>query len=204
MASRIIHICIADKLAKIHNLNYRCFLLGSIAPDAHYPNLPPHVGSHFALPEEKRKVNNFIDYPIFIHKYLNNNRNDFFLGYYCHLISDEIWYSDIYTKYILANNENDILSRMELVYRDYRRLNGKVIQYYCINDLSNISLDLLDGLRMEEIDLTAFENILEEAKTDFNYGMESNEPLELLEFEEITNYINKAVCECSAAIKKYL
>lgn len=204
MASRIIHICIAEKLAKKFSLNYDKFLLGSIAPDA--PSLYSTFSftSHFALPSEKREGNKFIDYASFIDKYINSNSDDFFLGYYCHLICDNIWHSDIYTKCIINTNSNESQARMETAYKDYRRLNGKVIEFYALEDLKNISIKTIDNVEMEEINFKDIEDILKEAKKDFDYGTEVDGPLEILEFDMIQEYISKATLECSNVIKKHL
>ena len=131
MASTIMHIAIAENIyRKINNkndINYYDFILGSIAPD-----ISKQIG-------EDKKLSHFIyddssnpDLISFLNKYRDSLTNSFMLGYYVHLFSDRLFYSeflplfvrdDIINSYVKCLDGNTLnMSRDErksLLYNDY-------------------------------------------------------------------------------------
>lgn len=142
MASALIHLAVAKKVAeKINIENDRHYLLGSISPD-----IAKFVGS-------QRKVSHFIpensdsDTPnieIFLSKYKNYLNNDYELGYYVHLLTDVLWFSEFLPNFVkgdcLVSRTGELLHFPEdellaILYDDYTNLNPEVLSYYNL-DLS--------------------------------------------------------------------
>ena len=98
MATWIAHLRIANNLIQELNIqNHIDFIVGNIGPDCGVPNEdwskfdPPGEISHW-----RNKINNKIDYENFYSKFCVNNSSDFYLGYYVHLLTDDIWINIIY------------------------------------------------------------------------------------------------------------
>ncbi len=110
MATWGAHFRIAENVLKEYpNLNRKFFAIGNIAPDCGIPNenwtsfIPPKEVSHFAV----SKMNNFLEIKLdkfilndieFFSKYLMDinlgslkSDQSFFLGYFAHLITDNLW-----------------------------------------------------------------------------------------------------------------
>ena len=164
MASTIMHIAIAENIyRKINNkneINYYDFILGSIAPD-----ISKQVG-------EDKKISHFIyddssnpDLISFLNKYRDSLTNSFMLGYYVHLFSDRLFYSeflplfvrdDIINSYVKCLDGNTLnMSKDERKsYDDYKMP---------ICDIEEIDLSKLPVL-IDNIGI-----IIENATNDKNY-----------------------------------
>lgn len=102
----MIHLRIADELC--HRLNIKSkieFILGNIAPDSGVPSeggfAPPKSVSHFYA--DDRRDGRHIHEELFAERYLTpalrsaytDKEDSFYLGYYVHLITDNIWVRNI-------------------------------------------------------------------------------------------------------------
>lgn len=93
MASWLIHLRITDELMKVLDISdEEKFVVGNIAPDCGVPlpegnYNPPTSVTHWG--GENHKAN--IDYKGFYEEYLRNKQNDFYLGYFTHLVTDYYW-----------------------------------------------------------------------------------------------------------------
>ena len=189
MASTIMHIAIAENIyRKINNnkneINYYDFILGSIAPD-----ISKQVG-------DDKKISHFIyddssnpDLISFLNKYRDSLTNSFMLGYYVHLFSDRLFYSeflplfvrdDIINSYVKCLDGNTLNmskdERKSLLYNDYTNLNISLIDEYGLNleiFYDDYKMPICD---IEEIDLSKLpvliDNIgiiIENATNDKNY-----------------------------------
>ena len=102
MATWIAHLRIAEHFIENYSLNKLNFLVGNIAPDSGEPNedwsifTPDTKISHWKNDGKNIDANNFRD----IHINKNNPKNDFYLGYYFHLLTDIEW-EKLYQKKIL-------------------------------------------------------------------------------------------------------
>jgi hypothetical protein len=105
MASWIVHLRIADKLLdRIPELNAGQFAIGNIAPDSGVPDEnwenfdPPNEVTHFKYQESPDSAGIYQDLKFF-QQYLQANvtleddpeRFSFLLGYFFHLITDNLW-----------------------------------------------------------------------------------------------------------------
>jgi hypothetical protein len=106
VASWIVHLRVADQLARFAGEAVGEFALGNIAPDSGVPDAkwetfdPPPSVTHFKDGTERT-------YPIgdlvFYRRYISGNpdmsvdirRSAFLHGYFCHLVTDNLWYSKI-------------------------------------------------------------------------------------------------------------
>jgi len=93
MATWIAHLRIANNLIQKLNIqNHVDFIVGNIGPDCGVPNEnwskfdPPGEISHW-----RSKINNQIDYEDFYRIFCTNNDSEFYLGYFIHLLTDDIW-----------------------------------------------------------------------------------------------------------------
>lgn len=103
MATWIVHLHLAEiLLARIPDLDEEAFALGNVAPDSGTPDGnwenfdPPPQVSHFQVPDQERWGIADID---FFQRYLSPNRQgeknvkrfSFLLGYFFHLVTDNLW-----------------------------------------------------------------------------------------------------------------
>ena len=108
MATWIAHLRLAENLLeKIEGLDAAWFAIGSIAPDSGIPDenwesfTPPPDVSHFASPPDDAGWMQLADLE-FYRRYLalscpgdNQGRLSFLLGYFFHLVTDNLWNSHI-------------------------------------------------------------------------------------------------------------
>lgn len=107
MASWMVHLRIADSLLdSLPQLSAVDFVVGNIAPDSGIPNedwsifTPSKVVSHFKLDDSGSKN---IHIPLFMKRYFTPEQraryspaqNSFFLGYLCHLLTDQLWIGQV-------------------------------------------------------------------------------------------------------------
>ena len=99
MATWMVHLRVAEQMLEVFpRLERQEFIVGNIAPDSGVPNedwsvfTPDTNTSHF-------KTDGEIDIPKFLNKYMTGEKwaaygekaKSFFLGYYVHLLTDELW-----------------------------------------------------------------------------------------------------------------
>lgn len=100
MASWMVHLRIADKLLETLSVESPIeFIVGNIAPDSGVPNedwsafSPPTKVSHFKTGNEKAGPGAFAEkyFREDQQKTYTNRQYGFYLGYLCHLITDQLW-----------------------------------------------------------------------------------------------------------------
>jgi hypothetical protein len=196
MGSRIMHYCISSLLDKeLEILDKNLFFLGGIAPDVNKNMGVPKARSHFF-----KQLNNgliSVDYVTFYKKYLTHKKSDFHLGYYFHLISDQIWIDDIYYKLIKWLPIDEKNEAQKKYYRDFWRLNGKLIDYY---NLPRKEFSI-EPVLIEEIDNAYLPDLINELNNDFDQmNHAKHEDLEVLKFDVVTGVLEKSVETC---LKEY-
>ncbi|MDD4066669.1 MAG: zinc dependent phospholipase C family protein [Clostridia bacterium] len=162
MGSIAMHLCVANEVNKIFNLDMNSFLIGNIAPDIYKNITNERISTHYIekyiINDKKYELPN-------LGKYVNDNiqtiKNDaYIVGYYSHLIADKIWYMDVVNKYteVLSNdktmvklyNQDKFIFYQQFkngVYEDYTNSNKYLLQKYGVNieKLHNIPvLNILD------------------------------------------------------------
>ncbi len=191
MGSRIMHYCISSLINEKLKLREDQFLLGGLAPDLNkYMNQPKSI-SHFAKHDSEGLF--YIDYDAFFDKYLVNHKSPFHIGYYFHLISDEVWIREIYMKKIKWLPSEEKKEAQQKYYRDFWRLNGKLIDYYSI-ELKQL---IAEPFEIDEIDCRYLPGLINDISQDFEFMNDAKgESLEILEFEEVLEVIDESTRRC--------
>ncbi len=192
MASLIIHLCIAKELEKIiPPKNVNNFRIGHILPDAVIKADKKQAGTHFEkIFETDGKRFKLFDYYGFYDKFKEYLPGDeLFLGYYFHLIQDNLFRTLLYRDLGMLKRRGDKTFLKEL-YSDYGILNGLLTEKYSLKDDLKIPTDFTQSKinKIYNFELTEF---LEDMSGDFQ--SESTAAPKILT-EEITE---KFITECT-------
>lgn len=195
MGSRIMHLIIANRIAECLSLedwsieDKTSFLLGSIAPDA----VAPKDLSHF-FKGELQDYSRYIDYKGFLHKYSSRIENRYILGYFTHLIADDLWLKGFYLPWLGNRMEAD-KELYRTYHNDFRLLNGKLLEYYGFTDEFRKMLCYLPAIfDLEEVKSKEVEQFIPYALDDLDYDQEViNEKLNVFTFIQIVGYIETSV-----------
>lgn len=192
MGSRMMHYCIASLIShKIEIINKDEFILGGIAPDVHYyMNVTKDI-THFVDRDENGKGQ--VNFLRFYEKYKDSIMKPFYLGYLCHLISDHIWSRDTYFKIVEFLSMEERKEKLQISYRDFWRLNGRIISKY---NLGLMEYTPPIDLEIDEINIDSLPDLFDWMRKDFSYEKElADQPLELFRNDDsqIVEYIDKSV-----------
>lgn len=192
MGSRVMHYCIASLLSdKLSIVNKTDFLLGGIAPDVHYyMNVSKDI-THFVDRDIDGKGH--VNYMRFFNKYRAFINQPFYLGYLCHLISDDLWSKDTYFQIVKDMAKEERKEKLQISYRDFWRLNGRIISAYSLA-LSNYSVP--KDLKIGEINVDSLPDLYDWIHKDFSYEEHvAREQLELFNDDnsQIIDYIDNSV-----------
>lgn len=205
MASAIIHLAVCKKVNETLNLNEREFFLGGIAPDAAKIVGVPRKTTHFCTDDDNSPIIND-----FMKKYNGKLNDAFSIGFFVHLLTDVLWFSDY--RYNFLKDEQHIYDKegnllkftsdeiTELLYNDYTNMNSKILDAY------NMDLSLF----YETFDYP--HSIIEEFKDSYfgplinkmgilaskyeNYSY-------ILKEDSIIHFIEYAAIYCLDSLKKY-
>ncbi|MGM1046993.1 MAG: zinc dependent phospholipase C family protein [Bacillota bacterium] len=190
MGSRIMHLIIANRIAECLSIEDRTpFLLGSIAPDA----VSPKDLSHF-FKGEVQDYSRYIDYKGFLHKYSSQVESHYILGYFTHLIADDIWLKGFNLPW-LKNRMEANKEIYNLYHNDFRLLNGKLLEYYGFTDELRKMLSYLPTIfDLHEVKSIDVEKFIPYVLGDMEYDKEViNEKLNVFTFIQIVGYIETSV-----------
>jgi hypothetical protein len=190
MGSRIMHLVIANRIAECLSIEDRTpFLLGGVAPDA----LSTKELSHF-FKGEVQDYSRSVDYKGFLHKYHEHVESHYILGYYTHLIADDIWLKGFYLPW-LKNRMESNKEILNLYHNDFRLLNGKLLEYYGFTDeLKKMLSDLPPIFDLQEVKSKDVEEFIPYVLGDMQYDKEViNEKLNVFTFDQIVGYIETSV-----------
>ena len=201
MGSRIMHLVIANRIAEQLSIEDKTtFLLGGIAPDA----VSPKDLSHFFKGEEQ-DYSRSIDYKGFLDKYSSLAESHYILGYFTHLIADDIWLKGFYLPWLKNRMEVD-KEILNLYHNDFRLLNGKLLDYYGFKDeFKEMLCDTPAILNLQEVKSKDVEEFIPYVVGDMEYGKEViNEKLHVFTFNQIICYIETSVDKGLMSIKPIL
>lgn len=208
MASSVIHLAIAKELEKYFNIkNKYDYYLGSIAPD-----LSKQIGrtkkeSHFLF-DTREGVPNIKK---FTEKYKYFYKNDFDLGYYIHLYTDKIWFSEFINSLSYRSSvkllDGTIINATEeeitdMIYQDYTNINIQIIDLYNL-DLSLFYEDFtkphscLDEIPLDKLNILIDKMgiIIENSKENKNY---------IFDLTGVNEFIEKSVQVILTELKNYI
>ena len=201
MGSRVMHAIIALKVAEALQIENKAeFLLGGIAADA----TSDKEASHFytGLHEDYTRS---IDYELFYEKYKARVDRDYILGYYAHLIADDLWLTGFYLPWLKNRMEAD--SELHTLYhQDFRLLNGKLAHYYGVKEVLTNAFE--QQVELFDIDEVTSSNtwklaqyVLEDIQ-DIEHSLE--QPLHVFTFTQIVGYIETSIQKSVYKIKHKL
>ncbi len=204
MASTIIHLAVAKRVNDELNLNEKELFLGAISPDiAKIVGIPRSI-THFVTGDDLDLIN----VNSFLSKYKNTLNNTFELGYYIHLLTDELWFNEFIGNYVNDHGITDKDGRkLELdsetvkmmLYNDYTNLNAKVLSYYNM-DLSLFYEELnFPHSHIEEFKDEYFPTLIEKMGIVSQNMVNSSY---FLDITSITHFIEYAAIYCLDRIKE--
>jgi hypothetical protein len=200
MGSRVMHYIISNQIAERLSINDKVsFILGGISPDA----VAPKDLSHFFTGEVSDYTRS-IDYEGFLEKYDTSKHTSFILGYYTHLIADDIWLKGFYLPWLKNRMENDptIFSQY---HRDFQLLNGKLLNYY------GVEMDILieweknsSIFDLDEIKTSDISKFVPYVLGDIKFNKEDLEQeLTVFTFEQIIGYVETSIDKAIMHIRHY-
>ncbi|MEA3319387.1 MAG: zinc dependent phospholipase C family protein [Bacillota bacterium] len=188
MGSRLMHTIIAHEIAsRIKVVDISSFIFGAVAPDA----VAPKDLSHFykGNPNDHSRS---IDYEAFLQKYNNYKDHPYILGYYTHLIADDIWLKGFFLPWLKNRLENDS-TILERYHHDFKLLNSKLMYHYQIEpDLLKGILGAADPMELEEVSLTQVSSFIPYVEQDMMLT-QTDEPLQVFTMEMIIGYIETSI-----------
>jgi hypothetical protein len=204
LGSRIMHSIIGLKIAQSLSIKDKpAFLLGSIAPDAVFSHDEKNL-SHFFMGDVK-DYSRFVDYKGFIHKYGSHIDHPYILGYFAHLIADDIWLRGFYLSW-LKNRMDADEGLYKKYHNDFRLLNGKLLEHYGLTDELRDSISHIPAIiDLDEVTSKDVEEFVPYVLGDMEYDKEVlNEELNVFTFNQMVGYIETSVDQGLLNIKPIL
>lgn len=197
MASSMIHYIISNQVILQYPVqNKSSFLLGAaLGPDASSHDDGTYNAAHFSNTKGGKKG---IDWRLFEKKYGGRMFSDeFYLGYWCHLVQDSVWFHNITDKYIRIYTGEVKKEYLQKGYRDYGRLNYLLQQEY----KPPIPEFTPDIPTMEEISKDRLILLSKDFHNHFNALPCERESLELYKWNVIVNFIEYSASLCISEIR---
>ena len=112
MPSWTIHLAIANKINKKLKLDNDLFYYGNLIPDVDKNSKINRYNAHYydknlSFPNCKKE--NMINISLFLKDYKKKIKNPLILGYYCHLLTDNYFNNEVYTKCWVQDNNSNII-----------------------------------------------------------------------------------------------
>jgi len=190
MGSRIMHVIIANRIAESLSIEERTsFLVGSVAPDA----VSTKNESHF-FKGEVQNYTRYVDYDGFLDTYQSERNSTYVLGYYAHLIADDIWLRGFNLPWLRNRMEADP-HLYDVSHQDFRLLNGKLLEHYgCKDELKNVLSHVPAIVDLEEVKREDVKSFIPYVLGDMEYDKDSiNEDLRLFTMVQIIGYIETSI-----------
>lgn len=187
MGSRIMHLIISQKIAeRIAIKDKASFLAGGIAPDAALDK----EHSHFYAGQQENYTRR-IDYTGFLEKYNTHKEQSYILGYYTHLIADDLWLQGFYLPWLKNRMEND-QNLGRLYHQDFMLLNGQLLAYYSFNE--SILPSKATIVNLEEVTEQEVMQFLPYVQGDMVYDEDMlKQNLQVFTLPQIIGYIETSV-----------
>ncbi len=203
MASRTMHYLVGNEVAKhVKIKNWERFIAGNLYPDCvEGPGgrSGRKAESHFVAVERDKKCWSQVARD-FSEKYAAHfPQDELYLGYYCHLLTDWVWHDEVYTKLKESYQAMDFLTFSQPLYRDYHRLNEILRAEYGLQYRTVLKFEC----EIEEVQLELWDDYIRELEEDFREDTGATvAELEVLEYERICLFIEKAITICGKEIEE--
>ena len=186
MGSRLMHAAIAKQLmAKFSQLGM-AFMIGNEAPDVDKISQMSKDESHYLVPSDRgtRRV----DLQAFLLEHPETLSDSFALGYYTHLLADEVWLTDVFMKVVPSQDDPRRATVLERYYQDFKKLNPYLVHKYGLQPLPATATDAVPA---DFADRACVEKLIQDYNADF-IG-ETIGDLEVLNSTQIDVYIANVV-----------
>ena len=200
MSSLIMHVYISNIIRKKYDFSYE-FLYGSIMPDILKKSGEDKNKVHY------RTNNDYSLYEIdkFIKEKLTDNKSEYNLGYFAHLIQDKLFsqYMDKKIKDSIVNNQeyityifdNNSLHKkdefLNLIYNEYAIIDDYLIKKYDVN---------LEYLTKRILRINQNEKFVPIIKKELEVHVINDKELKMINIVDIEQYIH----ECVREFEKYI
>lgn len=198
MASAIMHYTVSYLLLnKIKIIDRNRFLLGAtLGPDASSHIDGTYDIAHFGCKTADGSKKG-IHWKHFAEKYEKDLlEDDFFLGYFCHLIQDAIWLHDVADKYVRCYQKEEKRVAIQKGYRDYERLNYLLIKEF---QLQRIEFDKA-APPLSEISMENLFTAINSFEQWFDSSCCSKDDLDIYKWDIILEYTGKCISFCVSEI----
>ncbi|MCT0014361.1 hypothetical protein [Weissella confusa] len=186
MGSRLMHAAIATLLmAKYHQLD-TTFLVGNEAPDVDKINQMTKDETHYLVLSNRgtRRV----DLRAFLQEHPETLSDSFNLGYYTHLLTDEVWLTDVFMKVVPPQDDPRRPAVLERYYEDFKKLNPYLVHKYGLQPLPSTATEAVPA---DFADKACVEKLIQDYNADFTG--ETIGDLEVLSITQIDVYIANVV-----------
>lgn len=194
MASNIIHYAVSKRISEqIEVQDLERFLFGSsVVPDFSSHEDGSYDQAHFQGWSVDRLWKG-IDWHLFEQQYRNVFDTDsIYLGYWCHLVQDSMWFHDIVDKYVRIYPRDIRQNYYQKGYHDYMRLNYLLSKEYSLEVPSFSQL----SIPINEVRGDVIQTRLNAFYEQFNAVECSKDDLELYKWDMIINYIESCAEFC--------
>ncbi|PLT30712.1 zinc dependent phospholipase C family protein [Peribacillus deserti] len=188
MGSRVMHAIISERiLEEIEMKDKQLFFLGGMAPDA-----GTKEKTHWYSGNEEQYTR-IIDLSVFLKQYSGQKMSPFILGYFSHLIADEIWLNGFYLPW-LSNRLKADPALLARYHEDFKILNAKLTDIYTFQlPEYGASLSLVEEFP-EGVTVQSLQSLLGELRRDLKFDLaDIGKPLNVFTEEQIIGYIETAV-----------
>lgn len=201
MPARMIHYLVAEEVAKqVEIKNRNRFTLGSLCPDMSTREDGSKHRTHFMEMHGDKKGCNWMTY---LSMYGEKMRDDdFYIGVFCHIITDVIWYHDIMDTQVRSKVKTKEERQALFIkgYEDYHRLNYILKKEFgLVHHLEEDRNLELEGLHPE-----LYEDVVQGLYSDFFVDPPAEkEDLEIYTYEISLACIYKCIEECVNAVTAF-
>ena len=194
MASTIIHYAISKRISENIDVKDReRFLFGAtIVPDASSHEDGSYDQAH-CQSWSSDCLKKGIDWNLFEQRYCDDFDTDsIYLGYWCHLVQDSMWFHDIVDKHVRIYPREIRNKYYQKGYADYIKLN------YLISKEYNLEIPSFSRLNIpiKEVKADVIQTRLNGFYEQFNSVECTKNDLELYKWNIIANYIDKCFEFC--------
>ena len=180
------HAAIAKQLMTKFSQLDMAFLIGNEAPDVDKISEMSKDETHYLVPSNRgtRRV----DLRLFLQEHPETLSDSFTLGYYTHLLADEVWLTDVFMKVVPPQDDPRRPAVLERYYEDFKKLNPYLVHKYGLQPLPSTATEAVPA---DFADKACVDKLIQDYNADFTG--ETIGDLEVLSITQIDVYIANVV-----------